>query len=114
MNGQRKRHSSGAKIFASAAKSRKRASCGSVFVLFASLVLVWFSWPIFLSADLRDFSIWRSARASRTIHARATGMDEPAGRFAMEKAFLMLAPVMGVLFLISFAATALANRLSLQ
>ena len=53
-----------------------------------------------------SFSKSHSARGIAEYQRSGAGML-PAGRLAVEYMFLMLAPVLGLLFLIAFAATAL-------
>lgn len=78
---------------------------GSVFVLFASLVLVWFCGH-YLFQQIHTLFHLALGEGIANYARNGNGMM-PASKFAVEKAFLMLSPVMGVLFLISFAASAL-------
>ncbi len=76
-----------------------------MFVLFSSLVLIWLFGRFFFE---QLHAIFQMCYGEGLVTvARGSSDWMAAGRFAVEKAFFMTAPIMGILFLISVASTTL-------
>jgi flagellar biosynthetic protein FlhB len=77
----------------------------SVLVMFSSLAMIWLLGRFFYQQFNSLFQL--SFGDGLVAAGRGSGNWTSASRFALEKSFLMLAPIFGISFLVSFASTAL-------